>query len=245
MASTRTKRCATVKTDLGGSAASILVGHPTVEVSSRPQEPITVSRASLYRCLARRGRLRRASRRSSLLRRFKYVRSRTGASGRVVCSLETSRKKSKRLFGPPTMRQLRLLQPNAPGRLEVEASWYIVANHDRTVHPDLDASREAYGRYHLCVDSSHVRCCPTRLVIDVIRAAAKPFKIIATGVRPSLDIPLRANDTGSGSCSHAHTIAIVGVILEIQENAMLIKSAPTSPDSKTPCSSSSIIRSAS
>ena len=53
-------------------------------------------------------------------------------------------------------------------------SWYIVANHDRTVHPDLErfvADRMGAPTYD--VDSSHVPMLShPDLVIDVIRKAA-------------------------------------------------------------------------
>lgn len=54
-------------------------------------------------------------------------------------------------------------------------SWYIVANNDRTVHPDLQrfyAKRMKAPTHTL--DSSHVPMLShPGLVIDVIRAAAK------------------------------------------------------------------------
>jgi pimeloyl-ACP methyl ester carboxylesterase len=65
---------------------------------------------------------------------------------------------------------------NAPGVVwRTKPSWYIVANRDRTVHPDLEratASRMGATTYEL--DSSHVPMLshPGR-VIDVIRTAAR------------------------------------------------------------------------
>jgi pimeloyl-ACP methyl ester carboxylesterase len=53
-------------------------------------------------------------------------------------------------------------------------SWYIVANHDRTVHPDLERFlAERMGATTYEVDSSHVPTLSNPgLVLDVIRTAA-------------------------------------------------------------------------
>jgi pimeloyl-ACP methyl ester carboxylesterase len=53
-------------------------------------------------------------------------------------------------------------------------SWYIVANHDRTVHPDLERfCAERMGATTYTADSSHVpMLSQPNLVIDVIRSAA-------------------------------------------------------------------------
>jgi pimeloyl-ACP methyl ester carboxylesterase len=53
-------------------------------------------------------------------------------------------------------------------------SWYIVANHDRTVHPDLERfCAERMGATTYAADSSHVpMLSQPNLVIDVIRSAA-------------------------------------------------------------------------
>ena len=53
-------------------------------------------------------------------------------------------------------------------------SWYIVANNDRTVHPDLERfCAERMGATTYEVDSSHVpMLSQPNLVIDVIRSAA-------------------------------------------------------------------------
>src|SRR5712691_425444 len=69
-----------------------------------------------------------------------------------------------------------LFQQNAPGTAwKSKPSWYIVANHDRTVHPDLERfSAKRMGATTYAVDSSHVPMLShPGLVIDVIRAAAK------------------------------------------------------------------------
>ena len=54
-------------------------------------------------------------------------------------------------------------------------SWYIVANNDRAVHPDLERfSAKRMGAHTFDVDSSHVPMLShPELVIDVIRGAAQ------------------------------------------------------------------------
>src|SRR6202051_2177251 len=69
-----------------------------------------------------------------------------------------------------------LFSRNAPGTAwRSKPSWYIVANHDRTVHPDLERfSAKRMGATTYAVDSSHVPMLShPSMVIDVIRAAAK------------------------------------------------------------------------
>ncbi|HEY2691271.1 MAG TPA: alpha/beta hydrolase [Streptosporangiaceae bacterium] len=53
-------------------------------------------------------------------------------------------------------------------------SWYIVANHDHTVHPDLERfAAKRMGAHTYDVDSSHVpMLSQPDLVLDVIRTAA-------------------------------------------------------------------------
>jgi pimeloyl-ACP methyl ester carboxylesterase len=53
-------------------------------------------------------------------------------------------------------------------------SWYIVANADRTVHPDLERfAAKRMGAHTYDVDSSHVPMLShPDFVLDVIRAAA-------------------------------------------------------------------------
>src|SRR6266516_7085076 len=72
-----------------------------------------------------------------------------------------------------------LFSRNAPGTAwRSKPSWYIVANHDRTVHPDLErflAKRMGATTYE--TDSSHVPMLSNpSLVIDVIRTAAKAIQ---------------------------------------------------------------------
>ncbi len=69
-----------------------------------------------------------------------------------------------------------LFSRNAPGvAWKSKPSWYIVANNDRTVQPDLERFlAKRMGATTHAVDSSHVAMLSRPgLVIDVIRAAAK------------------------------------------------------------------------
>ena len=56
----------------------------------------------------------------------------------------------------------------------MKPSWYIVANNDRTVHPDLERfAAKRMGAHTYDVDSSHVPMLSRpNVVLDVIRAAA-------------------------------------------------------------------------
>lgn len=69
-----------------------------------------------------------------------------------------------------------LFSRNAPGvAWKTRPSWYIVANHDRTVQPDLERflAKRMRATTH-AVDSSHVAMLShPSLVVDVIRDAAK------------------------------------------------------------------------
>ena len=69
-----------------------------------------------------------------------------------------------------------LFSRNAPGvAWKSKPSWYIVANNDRTVHPDLQRflAKRMSATTH-AVNSSHVAMLShPGVVIDVIRAAAK------------------------------------------------------------------------
>jgi hypothetical protein len=59
---------------------------------------------------------------------------------------------------PPTMRLLRIFSSNAPGvAWKSKPSWYIVANNDRTVHPELQRFvAKRMGASTHAIDSSHV-----------------------------------------------------------------------------------------
>jgi pimeloyl-ACP methyl ester carboxylesterase len=68
-----------------------------------------------------------------------------------------------------------LFNSNAPGvAWKSKPSWFVVANNDRTVHPDLQrfAAKRMGASVH-AIDSSHVPMLShPKFVIDVIRAAA-------------------------------------------------------------------------
>ena len=69
-----------------------------------------------------------------------------------------------------------LFSRNAPGvAWKTKPSWYIVANHDRTVQPELERFlAKRMGASTHALDSSHVPMLShPDFVIDVIRAAAK------------------------------------------------------------------------
>ena len=72
-----------------------------------------------------------------------------------------------------------LFSRNAPGvAWKSKPSWYIVANNDRTVHPDLERFvAKRMGAHTHALDSSHVpMLSQPDEVIDVIRAAAKAIQ---------------------------------------------------------------------
>ena len=86
-----------------------------------------------------------------------------------------------RRFADPTIQQfaelLRTRLFNAKtenAARKTEPSWYIVANQDRTVNPDLERFvTQRMGATTYQADSSHVpMLSQTGLVLDVIRAAA-------------------------------------------------------------------------
>ncbi|MFF2503606.1 alpha/beta hydrolase [Streptomyces sp. NPDC058067] len=69
-----------------------------------------------------------------------------------------------------------LFSQQVPGTAwRTKPSWFIVANNDRTVHPDLErAAAERMGANVRAVDSSHVPMLShPDFVLDVIREAAK------------------------------------------------------------------------
>jgi len=69
-----------------------------------------------------------------------------------------------------------LFSRNAPGTAwKSKPSWFIVANQDRTVHPDLERfAAKRMGATTRAIDSSHVPMLShPDVVIDVIRSAAR------------------------------------------------------------------------
>ncbi|WP_369394510.1 alpha/beta hydrolase [Streptomyces sp. CG1] len=84
-----------------------------------------------------------------------------------------------------------LFNQQVPGTTwRTKPSWYIVANNDRTVHPDLERSAaERMGAKIRPVDSSHVPMLShPDFVLDVIREAAE-----------SLDVQAKPTTTGRSS----------------------------------------------
>lgn len=72
-----------------------------------------------------------------------------------------------------------LFNKNAPGvAWKSKPSWYILANNDQTVHPDLQRFvADRMGAHTHPVDSSHVPMLShPAFVVDVIRSAAKTFQ---------------------------------------------------------------------
>ena len=73
---------------------------------------------------------------------------------------------------PPSVE---LFSSNAPGvAWRTKPSWYIVANNDQAVHPDLErAAAKRMGATTYDIDSSHVPMLShPDYVLDVIRTAA-------------------------------------------------------------------------
>jgi pimeloyl-ACP methyl ester carboxylesterase len=69
-----------------------------------------------------------------------------------------------------------LFAHNAPGvAWRTKPSWYIVANNDQAVHPELErAAAKRMGATTYDIDSSHVPMLShPDFVLDVIRTAAK------------------------------------------------------------------------
>ena len=78
-----------------------------------------------------------------------------------------------------------LFSRNAPGvAWKSKPSWYIVANQDRTVHPDLQRFlAKRMNATTRAVDSSHVAMLSQpAVVIDVIRAATKAVQVASAAV---------------------------------------------------------------
>ena len=156
---------------------------PTAAPSSRPRAPTTASPGwstspPSPRTRTRRRRACRSSSRSPTS--SPTSRSRTGASG---CSRQASgasratcRSRSSSWSGPTQgVPAADLFNQKLPGTAwRTKPSWYIVANNDRTVQPDLErfvAKRMGAHTYDL--DSSHVAMLSQPdAVLDIIRTAA-------------------------------------------------------------------------
>ncbi len=88
---------------------------------------------------------------------------------------DLSEEEQKLVWATQGVPSANLFDQKVPGAAwKSKPSWYIVANNDRTVHPDLErfvANRMGATTYD--VDSSHVPMLSNpRYVLDVIRAAA-------------------------------------------------------------------------
>ena len=87
--------------------------------------------------------------------------------------------RAKSCLGDPLCAAADIFSRNAPGvAWKSKPTWYIVANNDRTVHPDLQrfVAKRMGASIH-AVDSSHVPMLShPGFVIDVIRAAAKTLQ---------------------------------------------------------------------
>src|SRR6185436_15693586 len=112
---------------------------------------------------------------------FKYVEVADGRvwmrpEGVVCFAGDLSEQEQKVVWATHYAPAADLFSRNAPGTAwKSKPSWYIVANNDRTVHPDLQRFvAKRMGATTQAVDSSHVPMLShPGLVIDVIRAAAK------------------------------------------------------------------------
>jgi len=88
---------------------------------------------------------------------------------------DLSDQEQKLVWATQTVPDANLFNAKVPGTAwRTKPSWYIVANNDRTVHPDLERSAaERMGARTYDVDSSHVvMLSQPGLVLDVIREAA-------------------------------------------------------------------------
>ncbi len=112
---------------------------------------------------------------------FKYVELADGRlwmrpEGVVCFAGDLSEQEQKLVWATHYAPAADLFSRNAPGvAWRSKPSWYIVANQDRTVHPDLERFlAKRMGATTHAVDSSHVAMLShPDVVIDVIRAAAK------------------------------------------------------------------------
>ena len=88
---------------------------------------------------------------------------------------DVSDQEQKLVWATQTVPDANLFNAKVPGTAwRTKPSWYIVANNDRTVHPDLERSAaKRMGARTYDVDSSHVvMLSQPGLVLDVIREAA-------------------------------------------------------------------------
>src|SRR5712671_6882392 len=111
---------------------------------------------------------------------FKYVEVTDGRvwmrpEGVVCFAGDLSEEEQKLVWATHYAPAADLFSRNAPGvAWKSKPSWYIVANNDRTVHPDLERfAAKRMGASTHAIDSSHVPMLShPKFVIDVIRSAA-------------------------------------------------------------------------
>ncbi len=88
---------------------------------------------------------------------------------------DLSEQEQKLVWATQTVPDADLFNGKVPGTAwRTKPSWYIVANNDRTVHPDLERfAAKRMGAHTYDVDSSHVAMLSQpNFVLDVIRTAA-------------------------------------------------------------------------
>jgi len=111
---------------------------------------------------------------------FKYIEVTDGRlwlrpEGVVCFAGDLSEQEQKVVYATHYAPAADLFSRNAPGTSwKSKPTWYIVANNDRTVHPDLQrfAAKRMDASTH-AMDSSHVPMLShPKFVIDVIRSAA-------------------------------------------------------------------------
>jgi pimeloyl-ACP methyl ester carboxylesterase len=88
---------------------------------------------------------------------------------------DLSEQEQKLVWATQAVPDVNLFNAKVPGTAwRSKPSWYIVANHDHTVHPDLERfAAKRMGAHTYDVDSSHVRMLSQPgFVLDVIRTAA-------------------------------------------------------------------------
>jgi pimeloyl-ACP methyl ester carboxylesterase len=88
---------------------------------------------------------------------------------------DLSEQEQKLVWATQTVPDANLFNAKVPGTAwHTKPSWYIVANNDHTVHPDLERfAAKRMGAHTYDVDSSHVpMLSQPDFVLDVIRTAA-------------------------------------------------------------------------
>jgi len=160
---------------------------PTAGASLRPQEPTTASPGWVYiAALAPDADETSQSQQEKfpVTDVFKYVEVADGRvwmrpEGVVCFAGDLPEQEQKLVWATHYAPAAELFSRNAPGvAWKSKPSWYIVANHDRTVQPELERFlAKRMGASTHAVDSSHVPMLShPDFVIDVIRSAAKAVR---------------------------------------------------------------------